>query len=125
YFDNVRFIPTTHPVVRVVAPQMDETLSVPQGQTSTIQAAVTSAPGRQISTVTFKTPRQSGSMTFDATNNVYTASWDLWQEGDGLKTLSITATDTTGDASTTQVSVLVQDSQMQVHITAPTFDQQL
>jgi hypothetical protein len=125
YFDNVRFIPTTHPVVRVVAPQTDETLSVPQGQTSSIQAAVTSAPGRQITAVTFKTPAQSGPMTLDTTNNVYTAAWDLWKEGDGLKTLSITATDNTGDTSTTQVSVLVQDSQLQVHILTPTFDQQL
>lgn len=123
YFDNVQFIPTTHPVVRVVAPQTDNTLSVPQGQTSTIQAAVTSAPGRTITSVTFKTPAQSGAMTLDASSNLYTAPWDLWKEGDGLKTLSITATDSTGDSSTSQVTVLVQDSQLQVHITTPTFDQ--
>ncbi len=29
YFDNVRFISTTHPIVQAVAPQMDDTVSVP------------------------------------------------------------------------------------------------
>ncbi len=125
YFDNVRFIPTTHPIVRVVAPQADATLSVSQDQTYTLQAAVTSVPGRQISTVIFHTPAQSGSMTFDATQGLYTAAWDLWKEGDGLKTVSISATDNTGDTSTSSTTVLVQDSQLRVQIAAPTFDQQL
>lgn len=44
YFDNVRFIPSTHPIVQVTAPHMDDTLSVPQGQTYSIQASVTSPP---------------------------------------------------------------------------------
>lgn len=125
YFDNVRFIPTTHPVVSMLAPHADDTLSVPQGQSYTIKAHVAPAPGRQITGVQFSTPTQSGAMTYDSTNNIYTAPWDLWREGEGLKTLTITATDNQGSTTTTQTSVLVQDSQLQVHITAPQFDQQL
>ncbi|GCE21521.1 glycoside hydrolase 5 family protein [Dictyobacter kobayashii] len=125
YFDNVRFVPTTQPVIRTAAPQADDVLSVPQGQTYTIQAHVTPSIGRQISSVTFKTATQSGTLTFDSANNIYTGAWDLWKEGDGLKTLTISATDSTGATTTSQTSVLVQDSQLQVHITTPTFDQQL
>ncbi|HET8844717.1 MAG TPA: hypothetical protein VFN35_24815, partial [Ktedonobacteraceae bacterium] len=125
YFDNVRFNATTHPVVQLISPQIDDTLSVPQGQTYTIQANVRSAPDRQITGVTFKTASQTGSLTFDATNHVYTAPWNLWKEGDGVKTLNITATDNTGDSSTTSATVLVQDSQLTVHIASPTFDQSL
>jgi len=121
----VHFIPTTHPVVRLVAPQRDDILSVPQGQIETLQAVVTPSPGRQISTVTFRTPKQSGSMSYDASNNVYTASWDLWKEGDGLKTLTITATDNTGDSSSAPTTVQIQNSQLHVHVLSPAFDQQL
>lgn len=125
YFDNVRFIPTTNPVVQLVAPQTDDTLSVPQGQTYTIQASVKPLPGRQIASVTFSTGAQSGPMTLDSASGLYTAPWDLWQEGDGLKTLNITATDSTGVSTASQATVLVQDSQLHVHIVTPAFDQSL
>lgn len=125
YFDNVRFNPTTHPVVQIIAPQMDDTVRTPPGETYNIQAGIRSAPDRQISQVTFTTPKQSGTLTFDATNNIYTAAWNLWKEGDGVKTLKITATDTTGDSSTTTTTVLVQNSQLKVQISSPTFDQSL
>jgi hypothetical protein len=125
YFDNVRFIPTTNPIVQLVAPQTDDTLSVPQGQSYTIKAQVRPSLGRQISSITFGTPTQSGPMTLDSASGLYTAAWDLWREGEGLKTLTITATDNAGASTSTQVTVLVQNSQLQVHITAPTFDQQL
>jgi len=125
YFDNVRFIATTNPTVQLVAPQTDDTLSVPQGQSYTIKAQVRPSLGRQISSVTFGTPTQSGPLTLDSASGLYTAAWDLWREGDGLKTLTITATDNAGASTSAQVTVLVQNSQLQVHITAPTFDQQL
>ncbi|GHO85701.1 cellulase family glycosylhydrolase [Dictyobacter formicarum] len=125
YFDNVRFISTTQPVIHMVAPKADDVLSIPQGQTYAIQAHVTPSAGRQISSVTFKTATQSGTLTFDSANNVYTGAWDLWKEGDGLKTLTVSATDSTGATTTSQTSVLIQNSQMQVHISTPTFDQQL
>ncbi|GLV60671.1 hypothetical protein KDH_74900 [Dictyobacter sp. S3.2.2.5] len=125
YFDNVRFVPTTHPVIRTLAPTADAALSTAQGQSYTIQARVTPSIGRQISSVTFQTATQSGTLTFDSANDIYTGSWDLWKEGDGLKTLTISATDSTGATSTSQTGVLVQNSQLQVHLTSPTFDQQL
>ena len=123
YFDNVHFVPATGPVVRVVAPQIDDTLSVPQGQSYTIQASVTAPQGHSITSVTFNTPKQSGQLTFDSTSGLYTGSWNIWREGEGLKTLAITATDSSGATVTIQRSVLIQDSQLKVHITNPTFDQ--
>ncbi len=125
YFDNVHFVPATGPVVQVTAPQSDDTLSVPQGQNYTIQAHVTAPQGHSITSVTFNTPTQSGQLTLDTTTGLYTGSWNIWREGEGLKTLAITATNSTAATVTIQRTVLIQDSQLKVHIISPTFDQVL
>ncbi|TMC04821.1 MAG: hypothetical protein E6J41_24000, partial [Chloroflexi bacterium] len=125
YFDAVQFIPTTSPVVRVLAPQPDDTLAVPQGQAFSLRAHVTASPGRTISGVAFQSAKQSGALTGDPATGDWTAPWDLWREGDGVATVAVTATDSTGVATTARATVLVQDSQLTVHIVQPAFDQQL
>jgi Cellulase (glycosyl hydrolase family 5) len=125
YFDAVQFVPTTSPVVRILAPQPDDTLAVPRGQTFALRARVSASPGRTIAGVTFQTAKLSGALTQDPATGEWTAPWDLWREGDGVVTAAVTATDSTGVSTTARTTVLVQDSQLTVRILQPTFDQQL
>jgi hypothetical protein len=125
YFDAVQFIPTTSPVVRILAPQPDDTLAVPQGGVFSLQTRISASPGRTIAGVTFATPKLSGALTPDAATGDWTAPWDLWREGDGVVTVAVTATDSTGVSTTARTTVLVRDSQLTVRILQPTFDQQL
>lgn len=125
WFDDVRFIATTNPVVRIVAPQPDDTVSVPQGQRFTILSRVAPSAGRTLTGVTFRTPRQSGTLTADPATGDWTAPWDLWREGDGVVTLSVTATDSSGATTTANSTLLVRDSQLAVAIHQPAFDTEL
>jgi hypothetical protein len=122
FFDNVTFVPTTSPVVRVLAPLPDDTLAVPQGQPFTIRARVTPSVGRTIASVAFRSPRQSGSLSLDVATGTWTGAWNLWREGDGIATLQVTATDSTGVSTTASPTLRVRDSQLSVHISQPAFD---
>jgi hypothetical protein len=125
YLDNVQFVPTTSPVVRIVNPQPDDTLTVPQGQTYTLHARVTPSLGRTISSVSFKSAKQSGAMAVDPATGQWTGTWDIWREGDGVATVQIIAMDSTGVSTTSRATALVRDSQLTVQITQPSFDQTL
>jgi len=125
YLDNVQFIPTTSPVVRILAPQPDATLTVPQGSTYAITARVTPSAGRTITDVRFKSATQSGSLTLDPATGEWTAPWDIWREGDGVQSVQVTAVDSTGVSTTSRATALVRDSQLVVRITQPAFDQEL
>ena len=125
YFDAVQFVPTTSPVVRVLAPRPDDTLAVPRGQTFALRARVAASPGRTIAGVTFQSPKQTGALARDPASGDWTAPWDLWREGDGVVTVAVTAVDSTGVGTTARATVLVRDSQLTVHIVQPAFDQEL
>ena len=125
YLDAVTFIPTTNPVVRVLAPRPDDTLAVPQGQTFSLRARIAASAGRTIASASFRSAHQSGALTLDPATGDWTAPWDLWREGDGVTTVAITAVDSIGVGTTASSTVLVQDSQLTVRITQPAFDQEL
>lgn len=125
YFDDVRFIVSTNPVIRVRTPQRDATISVPAGQTYTVSAQACSSLGRAINSVHYQTPRQSGPLSFDASSGLWTAPWDLWREGDGLRTLTLSATDSAGGTTSTGLEILVQNSGLRIHLLKPRFDQVL
>src|SRR5439155_8997901 len=104
----------------------DDTLAVPQGQAFTISARVTPSAGRTIASVSFHSPRQSGTLTLaDAAAGTWTGAWDLWREGDGIATLQVTAVDSTGVSTTASPTLRVRDSQLSVGITQPSFDASL
>ena len=125
YVDDVRFVPSTTPILHVQAPEQDSTISVPEGQAYAVSAQVCPAAGRTIASVRFQAQRQSGALAYDAATGLWIGQWDLWREGDGLRTLSVGATDSAGASASTSFSVLVKDSGLGVHIANPGFDQVL
>jgi hypothetical protein len=125
YIDNIRLVPSPNPIVSVTAPQPDETVSVGVGGTYTIQANVT-AGENPIASVAWSTDSgQSGAMAYDSGTGKATAQWDPWASGDGVHTVTVTATDTMGVSTSIPVEVLVQDSQLQVQPVSPAFDSTL
>ena len=125
YIDNIRLAPSPNPIVSVTAPVVDETITVPVGGTYTIQAKVM-AGLNPIASVAWSTDDgQSGAMAYDSGTGVATAQWNPWASGDGLRMVTVTATDTEGISTPASVKVLVQDSQLQVQAVSPAFDSQL
>lgn len=125
-FDNVRFDENPAPRVQITAPANDATISTADPASSyQITADVAASTGRTISSVTWQAGNQSGNLSYDANAKSWSAPWDLWSGGDGLRTLTLTATDDAGQSSTASVTVYVHDSRLTVSIVSPTFDTDL
>jgi hypothetical protein len=125
-FDNVRFNENPAPRVKITAPSNDATIST-AGPTSSyeITADVAASSGRAISSVTWRAGSQSGNLSRDGGAGQWSAPWDVWSGGDGLRTLTLTATDDAGQSSSASVTVYVHDSELAVTIVSPTFDTDL
>jgi hypothetical protein len=125
YFDDLRFVSSGNPIVKVLAPLTDATLTTPLGSPYKIRAKVTPAQGRSIAAVTWSAGSQSGPLVFDAASGEWVGDWDTWAGGEGVRTVRITATDTEGGQTVVPITVLVRNSQIGVDIVTPTFDSQL
>jgi cellulase (glycosyl hydrolase family 5) len=125
YFDNVRFAASAAPSVQVLAPERDETITTPTDQPFTIRARATASAGRSLSSVTWSVGSQSGTLTVDGASGEWRGAWDVWRSGDGVRTLTIRAQDSTGDVTATPVVVLVRNSALRVQAVRPAFDAQL
>ena len=125
YIDNVRLVPSPNPIVSITAPAADETVSVNVGATYAIKANVTAGDNPIASVVWASDSGQSGAMAYDSGTGVATAQWNPWTSGDGVHTITVTATDTAGVSIPASVKVLVLNSQLQVQVVSPTFDSQL
>lgn len=122
YFDNVRFAASTNPTVSVLAPKADDTIATPPGGRYTIRATATPGEGRTITAVRWTAGRQSGSLSHDAGSGEWTGGWDSWAGGEGVRTVSVQATDSEGGETSVPVTVLVQNSGLRVEPLSPAFD---
>jgi Cellulase (glycosyl hydrolase family 5) len=120
WFDDVRFVTGTAPSVVLRAPRPDDTLTTAQGRPYAISAQVAASSGRHITSVTWRSKRQSGTLRQDGDH--WVSDWDLWREGDGIADLTVTATDSTGDHTTATARVWVHDSRLAVAVVSPAFD---
>ena len=123
--DDLTFGPLTAPGVVVKAPHADTEISTPAASSFTVDAAVVAPPGRSIASVTWVSGHQHGALAQQPGSDRWTGLWDLWKEPEGVTTLTLTATDSTGMKTTVPTRVQVRNSLMRVTVTNPIFDQTL
>ncbi|MGH8890390.1 MAG: cellulase family glycosylhydrolase [Acidothermaceae bacterium] len=123
--DNVRFNVNPAPRVQITAPLSDATISTPNLSTPyAITADVAASGTNTITNVTWSAGTQSGTMT-TAGGTSWSSPWNIWSDGDGLRTLTVTATDSSGASTSASTTFYVHDSLLAVTIVSPTFDTDL
>src|SRR5690606_37560491 len=123
WFDDVTFLPGTAPVLSLTAPQHNDVISVPAGESYQIQVQASAFVARQLESVTWQSTHQAGTLTEAAGG--WVGQWDLLAEGEGVVELAVTATDNEGESTTARVVVLVRNSGLAVEISEPAFDAEL
>jgi hypothetical protein len=120
WFDDVEFVPGTAPVLSMVSPERDATVSAPHGEQYQIEVVAGASEGRELTGVTWRSGTQQGALA-DA-GDTWVGDWDVWAEDEGVTELAVIATDDAGESTTARATVLVRNSRMSVEITSPGFD---
>jgi mannan endo-1,4-beta-mannosidase len=124
WIDFIQFLPGTTPILSLVAPQANDVLSVPLGETYQIEVRASAFGARQLASVAWRSPTQQGTLS-PTGDGTWTGAWDIWAEGEGVSELAVTVTDDEGESSTVRAPVLIRNSGLAVEITQPAFDAQL